>query len=168
MSLLSLLPEKPETFPVLKCSNGDMEEIERFMLAFVKLNPGSEASCPVTHRFQDGVYLREVLMPASCVIGFEHKTEHFNLILSGHATVVMHDTIIEAEPLMTIRSGVGVRKLLCIYEPMRWLTIHKNPHNLCYGLEQNSPAFAEQLAQLEAEIFKPSETYLEFKASLSK
>lgn len=161
-----LIPDAPPTAPVLKCPNEDVERIERFMMALAKAVPTFEQTAPVTHNFQDGVYLREILMqPGTFVVGNEHLSEHFNLVLSGKAVVVMHDTIIDAEPFMMIRSAVGVRKLLYILEPMRWMTIHKNPRNLCLGLHHNSPEFAEQLAQLEAELFRPSQASLEHKAS---
>lgn len=163
------LPEMPVTHPAIKCTNADVEKIEGFMLQVAKLIPTFEQTAPVSHSFQDGVYLREILMQTGqFVVGHEHLTEHFNLILSGSATVVMHDMIIDAAPFMMIRSAAGVRKLLMIHAPMRWLTIHKNPRNLGRGLDQSSPEFAAQLAELEAELFKPSETFLAHKATLPK
>lgn len=157
VTIFEAVPEMPTTFPRLACSNEDVEKIEAFMFALSKVVPNFEQHAPVTHWFQDGVYMREILMlSGQFVVGHEHLSEHHNLIISGRATVVMDNMIIEAEPGMMIRSRAGVRKLLMIHEPMRWMTIHKNP----WGFTK------ETLPALEAMLFRPSQTYLQHKAAL--
>ncbi len=88
-----------------------------------------QVEMPVTHRFQPGVYLREIFMPAgTLVLGHVHKHRHFNIVVSGRAEVSMNG----AEPQLiqagdVFESGAGVQKWLNIMEDMRWITVHANP-----------------------------------------
>jgi hypothetical protein len=57
----------------------------------------SQVDVPLVHRFAPGVYLREVAMRVPVgekflfVIGHKHKTEHFNIVLSGRVRVAQID-----------------------------------------------------------------------------
>lgn len=89
-----------------------------------------QVDCPLQHRFAPGVYVREIEMPADTfIIGGEHKTEHFNIVLTGKALVMMDGVVHEITAPTTFVSGPGVRKTLYILETMRWQTIHANPDN---------------------------------------
>jgi len=51
-----------------------------------------QVEAPVIHRFAPGLYIREVNLPAGAfVVGHEHKTEHFNIMLKGHLIMVNED-----------------------------------------------------------------------------
>jgi hypothetical protein len=100
-------------------TNDKIEEVEKAMLELPQLE------CPLQHHFCNGVYLRVITMPKGAkIIGHEHKTEHFNVILSGKAKVICGDdvSIIEAPHLFV--SKPGVRKILEIIEDMSWMTVH--------------------------------------------
>jgi hypothetical protein len=89
-----------------------------------------EVECPVKHGFANGVYLREIFMPAGTyVIGKEHKTEHFNIILKGQAYVLMNDDVQLITAPCTFVSEAGTRKVLVVLEDMIWQTTHVNPDN---------------------------------------
>jgi hypothetical protein len=89
-----------------------------------------EVDCPVKHGFANGVYLREIFMPAGTyVIGKEHKTEHFNIILKGQAYVLMNDDVQLITAPCTFVSEAGTRKVLVVLEDMIWQTTHVNPDN---------------------------------------
>jgi quercetin dioxygenase-like cupin family protein len=74
----------------------------------------------------------------SLVVGHEHKTEHFNIVLSGHASVMMNGEVQEIRGPSIFVSKAGVRKVLLIHETMIWATIH--PTN-----ETNLEVLDEQL-----------------------
>jgi hypothetical protein len=81
--------------------------------------------CPLNHQFAKGIYFREIFMPAGTfVIGHEHKTEHFNVVLSGCAKVLMDGEVVDIIAPCVFVSKPGVRKFLLITEDMRWATIH--------------------------------------------
>jgi hypothetical protein len=89
-----------------------------------------EVDCPVKHGFANGVYLREIFMPAGTyVIGKEHNTEHFNIILKGQAYVLMNDDVQLITAPCTFVSEAGTRKVLVVLEDMIWQTTHVNPDN---------------------------------------
>lgn len=84
-----------------------------------------QVEMPLTHRFAPGVYAREIFMPkGTFVIGHQHNTEHFNIVLSGEADVYVNDKAERLKAGCVFVSGVGVRKMLHILEDMRWMTIH--------------------------------------------
>lgn len=102
-----------------KFDNTEIEVLEGEMLKL------EQKEVPLEHMFAPGVYARQVVMPADTfVIGHEHKTEHFNIIMTGKATVMMNGVVHEVQAPAIIKSEAGVRKILYIREEMRWVTIH--------------------------------------------
>jgi hypothetical protein len=84
-----------------------------------------QVECPLVHRFAPSVYVREVTMPAnSFIIGHEHKTEHFNVVLTGKARVMIDGVIEDIVAPCIFVSKPSVRKVLYIIEEMKWATIH--------------------------------------------
>jgi len=83
-----------------------------------------QVKSPVIHRFAPGLYIREVSLPAGAfVIGHEHKTEHFNVMLKGHLIMVNKDgssTEIKAGYSYTAPPG---RKIVYIIEDTVWLNV---------------------------------------------
>ena len=84
-----------------------------------------ENELPLTHTFSDGVYAREIFMPAGMiVVGHVHNTKHLNIVQCGKAMVWMNGEVSEVSGPITFESGAGVRKVLYILEDMIWTTIH--------------------------------------------
>lgn len=105
-----------------KISNVTRESIEAMEAKCIRL---PQVEMPLTHSFATGVYIREIFMPAGTfVIGHEHKTEHFNIVLTGSADVMIDGTVQQIIAPCIFKSGAGVRKLLVIHEDMRWATVH--------------------------------------------
>lgn len=78
-----------------------------------------------SHHFADGMYVRELFMPAGSLITSKiHKTEHFALIVKGAVTVAQEDGLryIEA-PYMTITKP-GTKRALYVHEDTIWITFH--------------------------------------------
>ena len=99
--------------------NNQIEKVEEQLLQLPQLD------CPLVHRFAPSIYMREVTMPAgSFVIGHEHKTEHFNVVLSGKARVMIDGVIEDIIAPCVFVSKPSVRKVLFIVEEMKWATIH--------------------------------------------
>jgi hypothetical protein len=102
------------------------------LLAVMRVVP--QVPLPLTHRFQPGVYLREIFMPAgTVVVGYRHKTKHWNIVLTGSAEVVMERPGEEAAaPIVApaiFESEAGVQKRMIIREDCRWLCAFANPDN---------------------------------------
>jgi hypothetical protein len=123
------------------------EDIETVALTLMS---APQVAMPVKHLFAAGVYVREIFMPAETfVIGFEHKTEHFNVVLSGKARVLSEGVVKDIGAGEVFVSGAGAQKVLLIMEDMRFLTIHANP------------ADATDVDELEASLVVKSEAYLQ-------
>lgn len=106
-----------------------------------------QIDCPLEHKFAPGVYLREIIMPKGAfIIGHEHKTEHFNIVLSGRARVLIGGDVQEIVAPCIFVSKPGVRKVLYILEEMRWATVH--------------PTEETNVGRLEDELIAKSATYL--------
>ena len=118
----------------------DLEKLEGQLLNL------PQVECPLVHKFANGVYYREIHMPAGAfIIGQQHKTEHFNIILSGRASVLIDGVVQQIKAPDSFISGVGVRKVLFIHEDMRWVTIH--------------PTDITDVDKLEALLVEKSETF---------
>lgn len=100
--------------------NDQIENLERDLLV-----NKSQVECPLKHNFAPGVYMREITMPAgSFVIGHEHLTEHFNVVLTGKARVMIDGVIEDLVAPCYFISKPNVRKVLYIVEEMKFATIH--------------------------------------------
>lgn len=96
-----------------------------------------QVDCPLEHRFAPGVYLRKILMPkGTFVIGHQHRTEHFNIVLRGRASVIMNGQVHEVVAPCILKSEAGVRKALYIWEDMEWATIHPTDETDVLKLEE--------------------------------
>lgn len=121
--------------------NDKIEKVESELLKFEQID------CPLRHMFAPGVYVREITMPkGSVIIGHEHKTEHFNIVLKGSAKVVQDDKIELIEAPCIFVSKAGVRKVLHILEEMIWATVHVTD-------KTTQP-------ELEKELIKKSDSWL--------
>ena len=99
--------------------NEQIEAIEEQLLNF------PQVECPLKHNFAPGVYMREITMPAgSLIIGHEHLTEHFNVVLTGKARVMIDGVIEDLIAPCYFISKPNVRKVLYILEEMKFATIH--------------------------------------------
>jgi len=108
-----------------KVLNHSIDELESVMLDNFPI-----IDCPVTNRFTDGMYVREIFMPAGAFITSKiHKTQHQYFILKGKVIVWIDgiEQILEA-PYIGVTEP-GTRRVLYILEDTIWATSHPNPDN---------------------------------------
>lgn len=83
--------------------------------------------CPITHRFVDGVYCREMFIPKGTVLTSKiHKSMHPFIVSMGMVGVAdnnMEPVVIEA-PYFGVTMP-GTRRLIYSYEDTIWTTIHR-------------------------------------------
>lgn len=87
--------------------------------------------CPLNHRFTDGLYVREIFMPAGSMITSKiHKTQHQYFILKGAVSVWIDEgkEIYLEAPYIGVTEP-GTRRVLYIWEDCIWATAHVNPNN---------------------------------------
>lgn len=115
-----------------KAYNDKVEEFETSLFS------AKQPDCPLSHFFGPGVYIRQITMHADdLIVGHEHKTEHFNIVLKGKANVMMGNEIVEViEAPCIFISKPGVRKVLYILEEMIWATVHVTEETSMDKLEE--------------------------------
>lgn len=129
-----------------------IEAIEKTMLN------APQIEVPLHHAFAPNVYLRQVTMPkGSVIIGHQHKTEHFNIVLSGRASVYMEGEIHEIVAPSIFKSSAGVRKVLFIHETMVWATVHPTSETNLDKLDEELIIKSESFQQHQIDIAKAKE-----------
>jgi hypothetical protein len=83
-----------------------------------------QASCPVSHYFGPGVYIREVTIPAGALaIGHAQKLEHLNVMISGSVAMIEGDSVkVLTAPM--IFTGQPGRKIGYAIETTVWHNIY--------------------------------------------
>lgn len=100
-------------------------QLANSMIEAIKSGEHQEVDCPVTHRFTDGCYLREIFMPkGTTIVGKIHATEHFNIILEGEVTVATVEGVKRYQGPSTFVSKAGVQKVVYMHSDCRWQTVH--------------------------------------------
>ncbi len=157
MSAISLIEEdviQAEEFDLSMAPHASNEDIERLEKRMLQSPDFEHADCPLTHQFSPGLYIREVLMKKGIfVIGHTHLTEHFNIVLTGRALVMINGNIQRIQAPCIFKSGAGVRKVLFIEEDMRWATTHVTELTDLAELENalitKSESFKQHLIDME-------------------
>lgn len=123
--------------------NDQIESLEKELLNL------PQVECPLKHNFAPGVYMREITMPAgSFIIGHEHLTEHFNVVLTGKARVMIDGVIEDLVAPCYFISKPNVRKVLFILEEMKFATIH--------------PTDETSVEVLESTLVRKSNSFIKF------
>ena len=92
---------------------------------------GDSELCPLIHKFAEGMYIREIFIPAGTVIvGKIHRHEHPNFLLQGEVTVFTEQEGREhlVAPCSMI-SPAGVQRVVLAHTDVIWTTVHLNPTN---------------------------------------
>lgn len=113
---------------------------------------GDSSYCPLNHTFSDGIYVREIFIPAdTMLVGKIHKHDHPNFLMSGKVLVVTENGMEELEGPMSMISPAGTKRVVHAITDTVWITVHLNPTN------------TQDLALLEKEVIADSyEDYEKF------
>jgi hypothetical protein len=127
-----------------KSTNDKIDQFEKSLVDNLKI-----VECPLIHKFTDGMYIREIFMPAGTfVTSMIHKTTHPFFILQGKVSVFSDN---EGEVIYEAgHSGIttpNTRRVLFIHEDCRWVTCH-----CCKD--------GETVDEIEARIIEPHDNKL--------
>lgn len=114
---------------------------------------GDSELCPLKHSFTDGIYVREIFIPAGTVLtGKIHLHAHPNFLMSGEVEVVTeYEGLQHLKGPLAMISKPGTKRALKAITDVVWITIHHNPTN------------TQDLAELEKIVIAPSyEEYEKF------
>lgn len=81
---------------------------------------------PLKHTFADGIYVREMSIPAGhMIVGKIHRHDHLNFISKGRVTVITEQGgVEELTGPCTMISPAGVKRLLFTHEDTVWTVAH--------------------------------------------
>lgn len=100
-------------------------QLAQSMIELISKGEMQEQDCPVTHRFADGCYLREIFMPKdTLIVGKIHATRHFNIILEGEVTIATVDGVEHKKAPCTFISEAGIQKVVYMHSDCVWQTVH--------------------------------------------
>lgn len=98
--------------------------------ALMALDDKKDVDELTTHHFADGVYMRELLIPAGNVcVGKMHRKEQLNILLRGTLIVATENGSEEMTGPCIIKSPAGVKRSGYALTDTVWLTIHGNEDN---------------------------------------
>jgi len=80
---------------------------------------------PVKHHFSQGVYAREITIPAGTLLtGKIHKFEQLNILSAGEISVLTEDGIKRVSAPFTVVSPPGTKRIAYAHTECVWTTIH--------------------------------------------
>jgi hypothetical protein len=84
-----------------------------------------QAETEVKHHFSDGVYARELRIPAGvCLVGALHKTNHFFTVSQGECVAVTHDGREEIQAPYIGQTFPGMKRVIYAITDTVWTTFH--------------------------------------------
>jgi len=105
------------------------------------------------HYFADGLYAREITIPAGTVLsGKIHKKEQINIISKGVITVVTEEGEQLVRAPCTIVSSPGTKRIAYVHEETVWTTIHATNETDLEKLEKE--LIAPSFDSLEADLWR--------------
>lgn len=123
-----------------------VDDLEKALLA------QPQVSCPVTHSFAPGLYIRELRAPAgAAIIGHHQNFEHLNIFIQGRVMMLNEATgeTYELCAPMTFVAPPG-RKVGYIVEDMIWQNVYSTNETDVEKLEEHYLTKGENWQQLQA------------------
>lgn len=103
-----------------------VRRLEEALLA----RPHLDVDALTTHRFAEGLYSRQLLIPAGhCAVGKIHKREHFTFILSGTVIALTGNGPVEMSAPQVLITKPGTKRAVYAVTDSVWVTVHINPDN---------------------------------------
>ncbi len=113
-----------------KFSRSDIMGMEDLLRQHPEVYLGDSKLCPLRHSFADGIYVREIFIPAgTAIVGAIHKHDHPNFLMSGTVRVATEEGYHEYTGPMHMISKAGTKRALVALTDLVWVTVHSNPTN---------------------------------------
>jgi hypothetical protein len=122
----------PTTLPAF-ITREQLDHVETLMRAdAIKAGSGFHVGdyFPLTHSFADGLYIREIRVPAgNYVVTKLFKQEHATFLLQGEVIIITDKGRKHATAPDSWITPVGTKRLIYVVEDCIWTTVHANPKN---------------------------------------
>jgi hypothetical protein len=136
-------------FGVAEPSPEKIREMVYALEASLKGLPQTEL--PLTHKFADGLYYREILIPKGCwLTGRVHKQADMNIVYYGDIEVLVEDgTFKRVVGPCSFSGRAGLKQFGIASEDTLWATVHHT--------------HLTDLDEIEKELFEDEESTFDFK-----
>jgi hypothetical protein len=123
--------EKVQSVDLSILDNMSMPLIERIEILETQLKCHQQQETSVTEYFANGVYVREVVVPAGTfAIGGLHKFDHISIMVSGSLSMwTEYDGLQRLSGYNVVNAKAGVKRAGVFLEETKWVTAHANPEN---------------------------------------
>lgn len=119
---------------------------------------GEHVEIKVRHFYSDGVYGREITIPAGTILtGKIHKKENMNFLLKGEISVLTESGVQKLCAPATVVSPPGTKRIAYTHTEVIWTTVHGTHERDLEKIE------AEFIAQSEQEWLAYSQALLDKK-----
>lgn len=99
------------------------ERVEEFETTMKQMD--NQLEIPVKHYFSEGVYAREIFIPAGTLLtGQIHKYLNLNIMSKGDMTILTENGPIRVQAPYTVVSPPGTKRLAYTHADTVWTTIH--------------------------------------------
>jgi hypothetical protein len=122
-----------EVFPDRGITRDELTTIEHiFKRAVIQKREGflSTDPFPLKHTFAEGLYVREIRVPAGSLIVTElFKQSHATFLLQGEVSVMTEDGKSRIKAPGQWITPAGVKRLIFTHSDVIWTTVHSNPND---------------------------------------
>lgn len=107
------------------------KELKKVGGAWIGTNENRDCpTCPLTHTFSDGIYLRELFIPAgNYIVGEIHIHDHPVFLMEGEIIVITEEGRKDLKAPNYFISPPGTKRLALTVTDTKWITVHANPTN---------------------------------------
>lgn len=126
---------------------------------FLAQQPGAKfGNCyPLEHSFGDGIYVRQIRVPAGeIIVTREFKQTHATFLLHGEVSIATDSGVERLVAPYSFITKAGVKRVIFTHSDVIWTTVHANP------LEERD------IEKLESQIADETYKALEFSANEKK
>lgn len=102
-----------------------VELAEYLLLSNVEAAVENAKALQVTHHLLNGLYAREIFLPAGTLLtGKIHNFDHLSVLSAGDVSVMTDDGIVRIKAPFTWPSKAGTKRLIYVHSDTIWTTFH--------------------------------------------
>jgi hypothetical protein len=114
----------------VRVTRKDVERAEAEIKRMQRAGEVSPVTIITTHHYANGVYGREVFLPAGTLAtGGVHKDDHLNVLSQGEIRVLTAEGMKQLKAPATFASKAGMKRIGVALTDVVWTTFHPNPEN---------------------------------------
>lgn len=167
MEIVDLKTDAPTTEKSV--SREDIINFEELLALQKNVTYGDNENYPLVHTFSDGIYIRQITIPAGTLLsGKIHKHPHPNFLLEGKVVVATEDGYKTLVAPCSMISKAGTKRALYAVTKLVWTTIHHNPTNTQDLKELEKIVIADSYEKYEKHIANDKKVITKVKKFLIK